>query len=45
MLAVRFRLTVLCALALCLAGCAELLPKSLAETQAAWSSYDEARGA
>jgi hypothetical protein len=45
MLAVRFRLTVLCALALCLAGCAELLPKSLAETQAAWSSYEEARGA
>jgi hypothetical protein len=45
MLGVRLRSTLLCALALCLAGCAELLPKSLAETQAAWSSYDEARAA
>ena len=45
MFACYLRLTLLCALAASLAGCAELLPKSRAETQAVWSSYDEARAA
>lgn len=44
MFAVYLRLT-LFALAVALAGCADLLPKSRAETQAVWSSYEEARAA
>jgi hypothetical protein len=45
MFAALFRLIALCALAVSLVGCAELLPNSKAETQAAWSSYEEARAA
>jgi hypothetical protein len=45
MLAALPRTISLLALAALLAGCAELLPKSNAETEAAWSSFDEARTA
>lgn len=45
MAAALLRTVTLCALAGFLVGCAELLPKSRAETAAAWSSYDEARAA
>lgn len=38
-----FRSIVLCALAGGLAGCTALLPKSQAETEAVWRSFDEAR--
>ena len=39
------RTITLLALAALAAGCAELLPKSRTETEAAWSSFDEARAA
>ena len=38
-----FRSIVLCALAAGLEGCTALLPKSQAETEAVWRSFDEAR--
>jgi len=45
MFAALLRLFALCALALALVGCSALLPKSKAETEATWKSYDEARAA
>lgn len=43
MFALICRSIVLCALAAGLAGCTALLPKSQAETEAIWRSFDEAR--
>jgi hypothetical protein len=45
MLAALLRTITLLALAALAASCAELLPKSKTETQAAWLSFDEARTA
>lgn len=43
MFAIVVRSIVLCILAGALAGCTALLPKSKAETEAIWHSFDEAR--
>lgn len=45
MLAAPLRLLLLCVLAAALGGCAALLPKSKAETEATWRSYEDARAA
>jgi hypothetical protein len=45
MASVHFRLITSLALAALLAGCAELLPTSRIETQAAWTSFEQARAA
>jgi hypothetical protein len=45
MFAIVVRSIVVCALAGGLAGCTALLPKSRAETEATWHSFDEARAA
>jgi hypothetical protein len=43
MIAAVFRTFALCVLALVLAGCVALLPKSKAETEAVWKSFEEAK--
>lgn len=45
MFAVRLRSIALCALVASVAGCTALLPRSRAETEAAWPSFEEARAA
>lgn len=45
MASIGLRVIALLALAALLPGCAELLPKSRVETDAAWSSFDQARAA
>jgi hypothetical protein len=45
MSAIALRSIVVWVLAAALAGCTALLPKSKAETEAIWHSFDEARGA
>jgi hypothetical protein len=45
MLSIPLRSVALVAVAALLAGCTALLPKSKAETEALWSSFDEARAA
>jgi hypothetical protein len=42
---IRVRLIASVALAALLSGCADLLPKSRTETEAAWTSFDQARAA